>query len=100
LITAKAAGHVAVKRAVADRHFRLVAGGQHQRASLVGQRHQDIAADARLDVFFGGIGGKAGEQRVEHRRVGLHGRRDGKLVIAHAELAIIARESSRLICAV
>ena len=46
------AGHVAVERAVPDRQFRLVAGGQQQRAALVRERHQQVAADARLNVLL------------------------------------------------
>ena len=47
----QAAGHVAVERAVADGELGLVAGGQHQRAGAVGPGHEDVAADARLDVL-------------------------------------------------
>ena len=43
------------------RPFRLVAGGQDEGAGLVGQRHEDDAADAGLQVFFRGVGGPAGE---------------------------------------
>ena len=69
-ITAEPAGHVAVQRAVADRQLRLVAGRQQQRAALVRQRHQQVAADARLDVLLGDVARRAGErraQRVVHR---------------------------------
>src|SRR5574343_47167 len=52
------AGHVAVEGAVAGRHLALVAGGQHDRPGLVGQGHQKRAADAGLDVFFGGVFGQ------------------------------------------
>src|SRR5207248_11013986 len=49
------AREVAVERGVADRHLRLVAGGEHQPAELVGQRHQEVAPDARLDVLRGEV---------------------------------------------
>ena len=88
----EAARHVAVQRAVAGGHLALVAGGQHDRAELVRQRHQQGAADARLDVFFGGVFGPPGElggqallERIEHRR-------DRDLVVAHAQaLGHVAR---------
>ena len=49
----EAARHVAVERGVADRRLALVAGGEHQPAELVGERHQQVAADAGLDVLLG-----------------------------------------------
>ncbi len=49
----EAAGEVAVEGGVADRHLRLVAGGEHEPAELVGERHQQVAADARLQVLLG-----------------------------------------------
>jgi hypothetical protein len=51
----KTTGHVAIQRAIAGGHFALVARGQHNAAKFVGQRHQQRAADAGLDVFFGGV---------------------------------------------
>ena len=59
----EAAGHVAVERAVADRQLRLVAGRQQQRAALVRQRHQQVAADARLDVLFGDVARRCRRRR-------------------------------------
>ena len=47
-----AAAHVAVERGVADRHLRLVAGRDEQLAELVRERHQQHAADARLQILF------------------------------------------------
>ena len=49
------AAHVAVERAVADGQLALVAGGQQQAAELVRQGHQDLAADAGLDVLLGDV---------------------------------------------
>ena len=43
---------VAVERAVADRELALVAGREHQPVLGVRDRHQDRAADARLDVLL------------------------------------------------
>ena len=51
----KAACHVAIQRAIAGGHFALVAGGQHDRAKLIGQRHQQRAANPRLNVLFGRV---------------------------------------------
>ena len=62
----QAAVHVAVQRAVAHRHLRLVAGGQQQRAEFVGERHQQIAADARLDILLGDVRRQAAEGVGEH----------------------------------
>src|SRR5207245_11632419 len=47
-----AARDVAIKRAVAGGELRLVAGGEHDVAELVGQRVEDGGADARLQVFL------------------------------------------------
>ena len=57
----EAAVHVAIERRVADRHFRLVAGRHHHQAELVGDRHQDRAAGARLQILFGDVARHAGE---------------------------------------
>ncbi|ETC87142.1 hypothetical protein XHC_3373 [Xanthomonas hortorum pv. carotae str. M081] len=60
-----AAAHVAVDGGVTHRVLALVAGGQQQPAELVGQRHQDHPAAARLQVFFGHIRLGAFEHRAE-----------------------------------
>jgi hypothetical protein len=44
--------HVAIEGGVADADFAFVAGRQHEMAKVVGELHQDRAADARLDVFL------------------------------------------------
>ncbi len=74
------ADHVAVERAVAGRHLAFVAGREHKRVPLVGQRHKQRAANARLEVFLGEIAGGAVEQGAE-RVVELpeHGRDRHKL---------------------
>ena len=52
----EAARHVAVQRRVADRELGLVARRNHQPPELVRQRHQQHAADPRLQVLLGQIG--------------------------------------------
>ena len=47
----QAAGHVAVEGRVADRGLALVAGREDERAAAVRDRHQQVAADPRLDVL-------------------------------------------------
>ena len=59
----EAADRVAVDRRVADRELALVAGGEHEVALGVGQRHQRRAAHPRLDVLLGEPG-----QRQRRRR--------------------------------
>ncbi len=68
----EAAREVAVEGGVPDRHLRLVAGGQHQPPKLVGERHQQVAADARLQVLLGEVGRLPGELLVQRRGVGVH----------------------------
>ena len=53
LITAKPPAMSPYRVRVADRHLRLVAGGEHDRAELVRQRHQQRAAHPRLQVLLG-----------------------------------------------
>ncbi len=67
----EAARHVAVERRITDRHLALVAGREQHAAGLVGYRHQDHAAAARLDIFFRDVGFAAGEDRCQllHRRI-------------------------------
>src|SRR5687767_9525361 len=48
----KTSRHVAVKRRVTGSHLALVAGREHDRAGLVGEGHQQRAADARLQILF------------------------------------------------
>ena len=47
--------HIPVEGAVTHRHLALVARGQDHVAELVGQRHEDVAPDAGLDVFQGHV---------------------------------------------
>ena len=82
----EAAGHVAVERRVADRVLALVAGGQDDVAVLVRQRHEQVAADARLDVLLGHAGGGALERVGERAVVGGHHVGDGDHLVADAEV--------------
>ena len=81
----EAAVHVAVERGVADRHFRLVAGRHHHRARLVGDRHQDHAAGAALDVLLGDVARLAGEHSRERMLDALDRLGDRHDVVANAE---------------
>ena len=61
----EAAGHVAVERRVADRELGLVPGRDDEPAELVRERHQQHAADARLEVLLGEVGLAARERGRE-----------------------------------
>ena len=63
------AGHVAVERGIADGVLALVAGGEHDRSELVGECHEQVAADACLQVLFGDALFGAGEQVLERAAV-------------------------------
>ena len=87
----EAAVHVAIQRGVAHRHLALVAGGQQHAAGLVGDRHQQQAAAAGLDVFFGGVRLAAGELLCKGlQRRGEHAL-DGDLAVRHAQRARLLR---------
>ncbi len=43
------------------------------RAEFVGERHEQVAADAGLDVFFRGVFGLAGENRRESFAITIEG---------------------------
>ena len=82
----EAAGHVAVKSAVANRHFGFVSGAEDQRAEFIGERHQEIAADAGLDVFFGGVFRASCERSGERLAVTGEGIDDGQVEELDAEI--------------
>src|SRR5262245_47542941 len=63
------ARHVAVKRLIADAGLALVAGRKDQRAEFVRERHQYVAADARLEVLFRDAHRRTGEGRFEHLQI-------------------------------
>ena len=76
------AGGVAVERGVADRCLGLVAGREHEPTVLIGHRHQDHAANTRLQVLISEIADVdllIGEVWGEHPGEGLVSRfdRDG-----------------------
>ena len=84
-----AAGHITVKGGVAGGELALVAGRQHDPAELVRQRHDDVAANARLDVLLSRAlpaTVQVGERPLEHRQVGGVGRLDRHDEEAHAEV--------------
>jgi hypothetical protein len=70
------------------------------RAGLVGQRHQQRAADAGLDVLLGRVLGQAGELRRQRGLEGLELGQDGNLVVAHAQARAMSRASIQLMSAV
>src|SRR5262249_36876621 len=53
----KAASHISVERGVPYRQLRLVPRGQHERAEAIRERHQQVAADARLQILLRQGGG-------------------------------------------
>ena len=57
----EAARHIPVKRAIADSLFGFVAGAEYHGTKLIGERHEVIATNARLDIFFGGVLEAVGE---------------------------------------
>ena len=59
----KTARHVAIQCAVTGGKLALIAGDQHHRAHLVRQRHEQVAAHPRLNVFLGHILPTASKQR-------------------------------------
>ena len=62
----EAAAHVAVQSAIADCQLALVARRQHQRAPLVGQRHEGDAAQPGLQILLGDVARGAGKEWIEH----------------------------------
>ncbi len=98
------AGHVAVQRAVAHRQLGLVPGAEQHRTKLVGERHQIISADARLDVFLGHVRSAIGERRRKRLAIGVKhiGDRNGDHAYAEVmrqrlciPLAALARKRPR-----
>ena len=73
------AGHVAVERGVARGHLALVARGDDDGARLVRKRHEQRAADARLQVLLGLVRGEPLEGRRELGLEGLEERVDRDL---------------------
>src|SRR5580704_1094371 len=82
----KSSDHVSIERAVAGGHLALVAGGEDERVELVGERHHEIAANTRLDVFLRDAGLKAGEDGRESLVVLLEQAGDGDDVEADTEI--------------
>src|SRR6185437_16049140 len=80
------ADHVSVEGAVARGHFALVAGGEDERAELVGDSHQESGADARLEVFLREAERGSGEERSERCLILREDVVDGDLFKADAEV--------------
>ncbi len=72
----KSPRHVPVKGAIADRQLGFIARGQQERSELVGERHQNVAANPRLDVFFRHIARCVAKCGVERMQVAFENRRN------------------------
>ena len=70
--------HVTIECAVTHAQLALVAGGEHDRSELIGERHQQRAPGARLNVFFGDVFFRARENVFESAAIGFVGGIDGK----------------------
>ena len=81
----QAAVHVAVEGAIAHGQLRFVAGGEQQLAALVGQGHQQGAADARLQIFGRQAGRSSAQGRGEGVVKGAHQLRDCHGLLAEAQ---------------
>ena len=79
----KATSHIAIECAVARGHFAFVAGGQHNRAEFIRQRHEQCATNAGLDVFFCRIFSAAFEFTSERGFEGFKHRENRNFVVAH-----------------
>ena len=89
----EAARGVAVQGRVADRELRLVAGREHEPAELVRQRHEQVAADAGLEVLLGDVRIAAVEAARQGLLVGLHRRADLQVAGLEAE---VGRQGARV----
>ncbi len=74
----EAASHIAIESAIADSHLRFIAGAEKQGAKFIGESHQEIAADARLKIFLGGILRERCEEGIEGGAVGIKDGTDGE----------------------
>jgi len=81
----EAAGHVTVERRITDGHLGFVSRRQHDRAELVRQRHQQRAANARLNVLLGRIDGTIAELARQRLQKSAEYGLDRNLVVAHAD---------------
>ena len=80
------ADHVAVEGAVAHGHLRLVAGGKHQGGKLVGEGHEQVAANPGLNVFLGGVRLGSRKQRLQGESELLKEAADADDLIANAQI--------------
>ena len=95
------ADHIAVQRAVAGCQFGFIARIEYQRAVFIRYRHENHAANTRLQVFLGHIGWFAIEHRREHLRVQIEHFFNRHHVVAHTDalrhvLRIIQRHLRRV----
>ena len=74
----ESACHIAIERTITHTDFTFVAGGQHHPAKFVGKRHQQVAANAGLQVLFRQTWLGAPELFFQNVLVSLHGRQDVK----------------------
>ena len=84
---AEGAAEVAVEGAVADCRLAVVGGVKGDVAELVGHCHDQHAADARLEVFFGDAKWQVAECRLEGSKVLVVDISDGDGRVGHAEVA-------------
>ena len=89
----QAAAHVTVQSAIADGQLALVARCQHQRAPLVGQRHEGDAAQPGLQILLSDVARGAGEERIEHAQEFIVDSRDGGDLEADAQ---VLRQGARV----
>src|SRR5690606_41776729 len=75
--------HVSIHRGVADRGLALVSRIQYQCADLIGQRHQDDAADPRLEI----LRGEASEFASERTGEGVEDRKSTRLNSSHVKIS-------------
>src|ERR1700751_2886169 len=61
--------HVSVQRAIPHRHFGFVSSCENKRAEFVGEGHQQVPANTRLNVLFCYVWCQPAEQWAESMRV-------------------------------
>ena len=82
----KSPAHVAVEGAVTGGVFALVAGGEYHRSEFVRHRHQDITADACLDIFLGDVRRCVAEEWLKALQIGFIKAGDRHFVKFDAEI--------------
>ena len=82
----EAAAHIAVESAVADGEFAFIARGEEEMVEFIGEGHEGEAADAGLEIFFGGVFWEALEEGVELGFEGIEAGLDGDGFAADVEI--------------